>query len=132
MVVVMVYRHKLTHVELVSPQDRPRFQQLHAIADAQVSGDFTLPTSKAHKDIERLVGHNKSKDSIPVRALHEAGAVVTLSSDWDVSTINPFIGLSHAVNRGNQSVDMKVKCSRAGALTITIIFIRTLIRPPWK
>jgi predicted amidohydrolase YtcJ len=37
----------------------------------------------------------------------DTGATVTLSSDWDVSTLNPFIGIQHAINRGGQSVTLK-------------------------
>ena len=50
----------------------------------------------------------QAKESVPVRSLHEAEAIVTLSSDWDVSTPNPFVGMSHAINRGSESVDLKV------------------------
>ena len=35
-------RHKLTHCELVSPEDWPRFKELGVIADAQVMLDFNL------------------------------------------------------------------------------------------
>ena len=81
---------------------------VNELCSIQVAGNFTLPWNAAHANVERLVGHTKAKDSIPVRSLLEAGATVTLSSDWDVSSPNPFIGMSHAVNRGAQSVDLKV------------------------
>ena len=100
-------RHRCTHVELVSPEDYPRFGRLGVIADGQVAGDFAVNTSLAFKDMLAMVGP-RGQNTIPIRSLQEAGALVTLSSDWDVSPLNPFIGLAHAINRGPQSVDLKV------------------------
>jgi predicted amidohydrolase YtcJ len=70
-----------------------------------VSGEYTLP-SENHR-IEALVGSERAKHFIPVKSVHDTGATVTLSSDWDVSTLNPFIGIQHAINRGGQSVTLK-------------------------
>ena len=74
----------------------------------QVAGNFSLPTSEAHKNLNKLIGFDRAHDAIPLWSLKEAGATVTLSSDWDVSTLNPFHGMAHAINRGDQSIDLKV------------------------
>lgn len=37
--------------------------------------------------------NNLSHYIIPIKSLHDANARVTLSSDWDVSSLNPFVGL---------------------------------------
>jgi predicted amidohydrolase YtcJ len=100
-------RHRCTHVELVDESDRPRFKALNVIADAQVAGDFALSGSPAHKDMVKMVGP-RGEDSIPIKSLKAQGARVTLSSDWDVSPLSPFLGMSHAINRGPQSVSLKV------------------------
>ena len=42
--------------------------------------------------MRELVGDLEA-NFVPIRSLHEAGAKVTLSSDWDVSPVNPFIGI---------------------------------------
>lgn len=94
-------RHRLTHVELIDSADMPRFAQLGVIADAQVAGDFTLP---AHFADSRIFIGDRIDRSIPLRDLHEAGARITLSSDWDVSTLNPFVGMQNALTRGDQSL----------------------------
>lgn len=99
-------RHRLTHVEMVHEADIPRFSQLHTIADAQVAGNFAMPKDPSHETLVTLIGEEKSKRNIPIRDLLASGATVTLSSDYDVSPVNPFLGMSHAITRGDQSVNL--------------------------
>ena len=48
------------------------------------------------------------KEQIPVRSVYDTGAVVTLSSDYDVSSISPFVGMQHVLSREHQSMpDLK-------------------------
>ena len=94
-------RHRLTHVEMVSEQDKPRFKQLNVIADFQLAGDFTKP--EHHHEMEPLIGERAPKQ-LPVRDIYETGATITLSSDWDVSSLSPFVGMQNALTRGHQSL----------------------------
>ncbi|XP_060565617.1 putative amidohydrolase YtcJ [Ruditapes philippinarum] len=98
-------RHRLTHLEIVDPTDISRFVKLDVIADFQVAGDFTLPSE--HQHLAQYVGETKDKFSIPVKDVLKTGAKTTFSSDWDVSTLNPFVGVQHAARRGDQSVTIK-------------------------
>ena len=66
---------------------------------------MTLPSG--HGETEELISKEKAEFSIPVKSVSETGAVVTLSSDWDVSDVNPFVGMQHATERGKQSVSVK-------------------------
>ena len=98
-------RHRITHVEILSKADVPMFANEDIIADFQVAGEFTLPSD--HASLAEFIGDDKAKFSIPVNEVQKTGAVVTLSSDWDVSTVNPFVGLQHAAQRDDQSVTIK-------------------------
>ncbi|NOT36023.1 MAG: amidohydrolase [Saprospiraceae bacterium] len=98
-------RHRLTHVEYVSPSDYSRFQSLNVTADAQVAGDFTQP-SHWH-DNDYLVGPALADKIIPIKDLKNAGARITLSSDWDVSNLNPFIGIENAITRVPQEISLE-------------------------
>ena len=98
-------RHRLTHVEYVDAVDFPRFAQLNVVADAQVAGDFTQP-SHWH-DNDYLIGAALNENNIPLRSLQDANAKITLSSDWDVSSLNPFIGLQNAVTRDPQNLTLE-------------------------
>lgn len=95
------HRHRLTHLELIAPADFDRFRALGVLADFQVAGDFTLP---AHfPEAEPFIG-DRAYRTIPLRSLHDAGAHITLSSDWDVSDLSPFVGMQHALTRGQESL----------------------------
>lgn len=98
-------RHRLTHVEYVSPADYSRFAALNVTADAQVAGDFTQPNH--WHDNDYLVGSALADKIIPLKDLKAAGARLTLSSDWDVSDLNPFIGLENAVTRTPQEISLE-------------------------
>ena len=39
-----------------------------------------------------------------MRDIYNTGANVTLSSDWDVSSLSPFVGMQNALSRGEQSL----------------------------
>jgi predicted amidohydrolase YtcJ len=97
-------RHRLTHVEFMDAVDFPRFAQLNVTADAQVAGEFTQP--QYWSDNDYLVGSALTQNIIPLRSLADANARITLSSDWDVSDLNPFIGLQNAVTRTPQALTL--------------------------
>ncbi len=92
----------LTHIEILDPIDTPRFAALNVTADLQVAGDFTDPSHWG--DMIELIGAAKSDNLVPIKS--EAGARVTLSSDWSVSPFNPFIGLQNAVTRAPQNLSL--------------------------
>lgn len=98
-------RHRLTHVEIIAPADIPRFAQLNVTADAQVAGDFSQP-HKWHGN-HQYIGTALSENIIPIKSLAAANARITLSSDWDVSTVNPFVGLQNAVTRAPQELTLE-------------------------
>ena len=94
-------RHRLTHLEVVNPADYPRFKQLNITADMQVAGDFAQPSH--WKENKFLIGE-RAEPLIPLKDLFEAGARITLSSDWDVSDLNPFVGMQNALTRKPQNL----------------------------
>lgn len=99
---VLDRRHRITHVEMVDASDIPRFAQLGVIADAQVAGDFTLPGGES--DAIPFIGKQRASRLIPLGELHDAGAKITLSSDYDVSTLSPFVGMENSLKRGANSL----------------------------
>lgn len=97
-------RHRLTHVEYVDPADIPRFSSLNVTADAQVAGDFTQPAHWHDNDV--FINPALNNSIIPIKSLIDANARLTLSSDWDVSDLNPFIGMQNAVTRSPQNISL--------------------------
>lgn len=98
-------RHRLTHLEVVDPADYSRFKMLNVSADMQVAGGFTDP--EHWPENEPLIG-DRADPLVPLKDLYEAGARIILSSDWDVSTLNPFVGMQNALTRAPQNLpDLK-------------------------
>ncbi len=90
-------RPHLAHLQVVHPDDLPRFRRLGALANAQpywaVEEDqmteLTLP----------ILGPVVSARQYPFRSLLANGATLVMGSDWSVSTPNPLIEMEVAVNR---------------------------------
>jgi len=99
-------RHRLTHVEMIDASDLIRFSQLNVTADAQVAGEFTQPHN--WNENAYLVGNTLANNLIPIKSLADADARITLSSDWNVSTLNPFVGIQNAVTRAPQNIPLEM------------------------
>ncbi len=105
-------RHRITHVEWVAPDDVPRFAELGVVADIQLSGVWTQPQFLHDNDF--LVGADTVDErAYRLRDLQDAGARITLSSDYDVGPMSPFVGVARAVDRGDQSLRDRSAALRA-------------------
>jgi predicted amidohydrolase YtcJ len=90
-------RGQIAHLELIDPQDFPRFKQLGVIANFQLLWaerdpyivDATLP----------YIGAERARHLYPARSLLDAGALIAAGSDWGVSSFNPFEAMEHAITR---------------------------------
>ncbi len=95
-------RHRITHLEIVDTADYTRFAPLNVTADMQVAGYFAQPNYWHDNDF--LIGSQRADNMIPLKSIFDNGARVTLSSDWDVSTVNPFVGMQNALTRSPQAL----------------------------
>ena len=96
-------RHRITHVEMVAPSDVPRFEQLGVIADFQMSAEWVMPGHD--HELNHMLGHHRvAERSRRLRDIYETGAHLVLSSDFDVGSMSPFVGMEHALTRGDQSL----------------------------
>ncbi|MEM7536178.1 MAG: amidohydrolase [Chloroflexota bacterium] len=91
-------RHRVEHIEVIHPDDVPRFaklgvtasmQPLHSPLEAGQTGDVWL---------SRIHPHNYD-NAFAWRTLRNANAHIAFGSDWPVVTNSPFIGLHAALNR---------------------------------
>jgi predicted amidohydrolase YtcJ len=90
-------RHQVVHVECVDAADVRRFGELGVVACMQ-------PRHCAPSIIEEWranVGPQRWRYAWPMRSLHDSGAVLAFSSDWNVAEMDPMIGLYSAVTRAN-------------------------------
>jgi hypothetical protein len=89
-------RHRVEHIELIHPDDLPRFAQLGVIASMQPLHAPVGPQTDVWPD---RVGVGRWPRSFAWQTLREAGAKLTFGSDWPVVTQNPMRGVHMALNR---------------------------------
>ncbi|MBA3363781.1 MAG: amidohydrolase [Actinobacteria bacterium] len=91
------HRHHLAHIQVVHPDDVPRFRKLGVVANAQPlwaahegqMDDLTIP----------FLGEPRWRWQYPFGSLVRAGAILAMGSDWSVSTPDPLEEIHVAVNR---------------------------------
>ena len=90
-------RHHISHIQVVHPDDIPRFRALDVTANMQMLWatlepqmvDLTIP----------FLGEQRSTWQYPFGDLLRSGAALAAGSDWSVSTPNPMAAIHVAVNR---------------------------------
>ena len=91
------HRHHIAHIQVVHPDDIPRFHGLEVVANAQplwaaLDGqmvDLTIP----------FLGPERSGWQYPFATLVRSGARLAFGSDWSVSSANPMWEMTVAVHR---------------------------------
>lgn len=90
-------RPHLAHLQVVHPDDLPRFRQLGALANAQpywaVDEDQMIELTRP------FLADAPYSRQYPFRSLLANGATLVMGSDWSVSTPNPLLEMEVAVNR---------------------------------
>jgi len=89
--------HQIAHCQLVHPDDRPRFGALGVMANVQPLWAANDPVIPDHT--MALIGPGRAPWTYAFRSLIDAGAPWCLSSDWAVSTLNPFEIIATAITR---------------------------------
>ena len=90
-------RHHISHLQVVHPDDLPRFRALSVIANCQPlwacnepqMTELTLP----------FLGRERAAWQYPFGGLARSGAQLCFGSDWPVSSPNPLWEIHTAVNR---------------------------------
>lgn len=89
--------HHISHIQVIHPDDVPRFRRLGVTANMQMLWatlepqmvDLTLP----------FLGETRASWQYPFGDLLRAGAALAAGSDWSVSTPDPMAAIHTAVNR---------------------------------
>jgi hypothetical protein len=96
-------RHHIAHLQVVHPDDIPRFAQLDVAANMQAlwavyepqMTELTIP----------FLGPERTGWQYPFHSLAEAGARLVAGSDWPVSSPDPLEAIHVAVNRRIEATD---------------------------
>ena len=101
-------RHHIAHLQLIHPDDYPRFAALGVTANFQSLWAF--PDSYIVDVNLPQVGQARVDRMYPIGTLTRAGARIVGGSDWPVSSINPLLAIEVAVTRQDPT------SNRAGTL----------------
>ncbi len=90
-------RHHVSHIQVVHPDDVPRFRRLGVVANCQAlwaaadpaMTELTLP----------FLGPERGRWQYPFGSLRRTGAVLAMGSDWSVSTPDVMAQIGVAVTR---------------------------------
>jgi len=91
------HRHHIAHVQVIHPDDIPRFHELGVVANAQPLW-ATLEGQMVNLTIPFL-GPERSGWQYPFASLVRSGARLAFGSDWSVSSPNPMWEMAIAVHR---------------------------------
>jgi predicted amidohydrolase YtcJ len=121
-------RHHLAHIQIIHPDDIPRFRELGAVANAQPlwaahegqMDDLTIP----------FLGEERAGWQYPFASLVRTGAILAMGSDWGVSTPDPLEEMHVAVNRkmapqylyGNENTEVFIPDERLDLPTSVAAF----------
>ncbi|MFM7693365.1 MAG: amidohydrolase family protein, partial [Actinomycetota bacterium] len=102
-------RHRVEHIDMLHPDDLPRFAAEGVVASMQTQHMMWLDPGRRCNWTTRM-GDARCDRAFPTRSLLESGAVVTLGSDWPVARFDPRIGMAsaqlrHAPGSGREPFD---------------------------
>ncbi|MBI3158012.1 MAG: amidohydrolase [Chloroflexi bacterium] len=101
-------RHRVEHIEVVHPDDVPRFAELGVIASMQ---PLHAPERADGWDIwPARVGPERWPFSFAWRTLQQAGARLAFGSDWPVVSQDPLQGIASALNRRAWAAGQPEQC----------------------
>lgn len=90
-------RHHLAHIQLIDPQDIPRFERLGIIANFQSL--WAYADTYITELTEPALGPERSRWLYPIGSVMRSGAMIVGGSDWSVSSMNPLDAIQVAVTR---------------------------------
>jgi len=90
-------RHQLAHLQVVHPADISRFRELGILANYQTL--WAQPNPEADALVGAMLGEARMQWSYPIGEFIRQGVTCMLSSDWGVTTFEPFQIIQCAVTR---------------------------------
>lgn len=90
-------RHQIAHLELIAPEDIPRFRELGIIANFQPFWCFSDHWIK--ESTTPLIGTERADRLYQIESVMKTGAVVCAGSDWTVSSLDPLAAIQVGMTR---------------------------------
>ncbi len=92
-------RHHISHLQMIDPEDQPRFKELAVSANFQAL--WALPDDYIMEINLPAVGEQRVAQMYPIGSLEAAGARIVGGSDWPISSMNPLAAIETAITRAD-------------------------------
>ncbi len=92
-------RHSVEHVEVIHPDDIPRFKELGVTVSMQPD-HFAMSERGVYTD---RIGPEREKYVFPIHTLQETGANLAFGTDFPIDGLNPLVQIHRAVTRIDSS-----------------------------
>lgn len=90
-------RHHMTHLQLITDQDLPRFGELDIGATFQTL--WAYPDAAALELDIPMIGEERTWQMYPLASLHNAGGRINGASDYFVTSMNPLLAIEVGITR---------------------------------
>ena len=91
------FRHTISHLGLVHPNDRPRFAELNTGASVTMVWAYN---DKWTQNLEiPSLGLERVSNMYPIRSIQAAGGVILGGSDWNYGELDPLRSIETAITR---------------------------------
>ena len=91
------FRHTISHLGLVHPNDRPRFAELNTGASVTMVWAYN---DKWTQNLEiPSLGLERVSNMYPIRSIQAAGGVILGGSDWNYGDLDPLRAIETAITR---------------------------------
>ena len=91
-------RHAIEHVEMLSPEDLPRFRTLGIIPSVQPE-HIALTQKFSENPYPITLGKERADKTWPLKSLYDTAGVLAIGSDCPVVDNNPFLEIYRGVTR---------------------------------
>ena len=91
------HRHNIAHLQLVHPDDVPRFAELDVVANFQAV--WAYPDEYVTELNLPVIGEERLRRMYPIGSVHRAGGRLVLGTDWNVSPPDPLPGIEVGITR---------------------------------
>ncbi len=90
-------RHHIVHLQLIHPDDRPRFGVLGVAANFQAL--WAYPDTWVTEMDMPMIGRERVEQMYPIASVHRSGGMIVGGSDWWVTSMNPLDAIEVAITR---------------------------------
>ncbi len=122
-------RHHISHLQLIHPDDIPRFAPLNVTANFQAL--WAWPDEWIMGINLPVVGQQRVERMYPIGSVLRAGGRIVGGSDWFVSSPNPLWAMETAIRRQNPIVDEDAVLNAAERVDLATMIDAYTINGAW-